>query len=195
MSQAVTTLGLLRHGQTDWNIDFRLQGITDVPLNETGLAQARAAANRISGADWDLLLSSPLSRALETARIVLDESRLACPDVVVNDLLLERSFGEAEGMLYSEWKARHNGDPAGAESQEALSARVVTFLERIAADYSGQRILAVSHGAFIREVLGFASNGALPPVGERISNACLNVFQCDADGNWSVSSYSPHPLA
>ncbi len=190
-----TTLGLLRHGQTDWNIEFRLQGITDVPLNATGLAQAHAAAGRINGSDWDALLASPLSRALDTARIVHRVSGIAVDGVLVDEILLERSFGEAEGELYADWKAKHTGDPLGAESREALTARVQSFLASVASTYRGQRVLAVSHGAFIREVLDVVSLGALPPAGERISNACLNVFECDAEGNWSVTSYAPQPLA
>lgn len=190
-----TTLGLLRHGQTDWNIEFRLQGITDVPLNATGLEQARTAAARILAADWDALMSSPLSRALDTARIVHEVSGIAVDDVIVDEILLERSFGEAEGELYAEWKAKHTGDPAGAESRAALSLRVQAFLDSVARDYRGQRVLAVSHGAFIREMLDLVSNGTLPPEGERIGNACLNVFECDAAGAWSVSRYAPQPLA
>ena len=71
-----TVLGLLRHGQTDWNIDFRLQGITDIPLNETGIGQARDAARAIDSNEWDLVVSSPLGRAIETAEIVSKENDL-----------------------------------------------------------------------------------------------------------------------
>lgn len=191
----ITTLGLLRHGQTDWNIDFRLQGITDVPLNETGLAQAYAAAARIDGSQWDALLSSPLSRALDTAKIVHRVAGISVQEVVVDSILLERSFGEAEGELYADWKAKHTGDPVGAESREALNARVLSFLNAVSAGYRGKRVLAVSHGAFIREVLDVVSLGTLPPAGERIGNACLNIFECDAEGLWRVSRYAPEPLA
>ena len=63
-------MGLLRHGQTDWNIDFRLQGVTDVELNETGIRQAQLAAESLHADDWDFIASSPLSRAKVTAEIV-----------------------------------------------------------------------------------------------------------------------------
>ena len=70
-----TVIGLLRHGQTNWNIDFRLQGVTDIPLNETGIEQARIAGEVLAqaattGDAWDLILSSPLSRARDTAEMV-----------------------------------------------------------------------------------------------------------------------------
>ena len=190
------TLALLRHGQTDWNIDLRLQGVSDIPLNETGLQQARDAAARLAGTTWDLVLSSPLSRAADTAAIVAaglaDESK---GEVQISDQLLERSFGVAEGLLYHEWKAQHPDElAAGAESRADLATRVRGFLGWLAANHAGKRVLAVSHGAFIREVLGVCSDGVLPPQGERISNACLNTFACDSQGNWSVLVYDPTPL-
>ena len=100
-----TVLGLLRHGQTDWNITFRIQGSSDIPLNETGIAQAHTAAEVIDGSEWDVIIASPLSRALHTAQIVAN--RHGFENVEIEPLLTERSFGEAEGMEYSEWKAGH----------------------------------------------------------------------------------------
>lgn len=191
-----TQLGLLRHGQTDWNIDFRLQGVTDIPLNATGIAQAEAAAERILRADWDVVMTSPLSRAKDTAEIVMHRAGFNLDDLIVEPLLLERSFGVAEGMLHSDWKANY-GDVAieGAESREQLAARTELLLGVIAERYAGKRVLAVSHGALIREVLGQISLGTLPPQGERISNACLNRFEHERAVGWSVVEYDPKPLA
>jgi uncharacterized phosphatase len=90
-----TILGLLRHGQTDWNIDLRLQGSTDIPLNETGRNQARLAASVLNREDWDVIIASPLSRAKDTADIVALEFGM---NVVVVPELIERSFGVAEGL-------------------------------------------------------------------------------------------------
>ena len=118
-----TVVGLLRHGQTDWNIDFRLQGIADIPLNATGVAQAEVAGLLIDGDDWDVLLTSPLSRAKATAEIV---AKSAGFDLIHTEpLLLERSFGEAEGLLYDEWKSKYEDTNLvpGAETLEELEAR------------------------------------------------------------------------
>lgn len=191
-----TILGLLRHGQTDWNIDFRLQGVTDIPLNETGVAQAKTAAAVLSGQTWHRLLSSPLSRALETAQIVAEAHHWPTESIAVEPLLIERSFGEAEGMIHSEWKSTF-GDThvPGSESRAELAERTKVLLDVILERYAGKRVLAVSHGALIREVLGLLSDNALPPAGERIGNACLNTFVHDPETGWRVLEYAPAPLA
>ena len=85
-----TIVGLLRHGQTDWNIDLRLQGTTDIPLNQKGIEQVEHAAKHLRN-EWDLILSSPLSRAKDSAQIVA--TVLGIDQVVVEPKLLERSKG------------------------------------------------------------------------------------------------------
>lgn len=193
---ARTTLGLLRHGQTDWNIDFRLQGVTDIPLNETGIAQAQAAAAVLAGQSWHHLLSSPLSRALVTAQIVAEAHDWPAESIAIEPLLLERRFGEAEGMIHSEWKSTF-GDAhvPGSESRAELKERTRLLLDAIIDRYAGTRVLAVSHGALIREVLALLSDNSLPPAGERIGNACLNTFVHEPETGWRVLEYAPAPLA
>ena len=187
-----TILGLLRHGQTDWNIDFRLQGITDIPLNATGIAQAEAAGARLTRADWDFICSSPLSRARDTAAIV--SKRLGFEEVAIEDLLLERSFGLAEGLTYPEWKEAHpSGIPPEGETLEALRERAHLLLDRILLTYRGTRVLAVTHGAMIRKLLRIASNNELPAAGERLGNTSLNILKHDGQ-RWSVQSYQPETL-
>jgi len=188
-----TVVGLLRHGQTDWNIDFRLQGVADIPLNETGIAQAETAGKLIDGNDWDVLLSSPLSRAMATAEIV---AKLAGFDLIhAEPLLLERSFGEAEGLLYEEWKTKYEdtNQVPGAETLEALEARALLLLDKLAFEFAGQRVLTVSHGALIRKLIRIVSNKTLPREGERLGNASLSVL-VHADGVWSIADYAPATL-
>jgi broad specificity phosphatase PhoE len=187
-----TILGLLRHGQTDWNIDLRLQGSTDIPLNETGKAQALLAAQHLHREDWDVIIASPLSRAKDTAEIV--GALLDMPVVVVPELI-ERSFGTAEGMDHASWRKLYESHETieGLESLEDLRARTLLLLDLIKNEYAGQRVLAVSHGAFIRKVLTIISNGELPREGERLGNASLNKFM-HADGVWTISDYRPETL-
>ena len=188
-----TVIGLLRHGQTDWNIDFRLQGIADIPLNPTGIAQAELAGKIIDGNDWDVLLTSPLSRARDTADIVAKASGF---DIIhVEPLLLERSFGEAEGLLYEEWKARYEDTNAvpGAETLDELRARALELLDKLAVNYAGQRVLTVSHGALIRKLLRIVSNNELPRDGERLGNASLSILE-HRDGVWQVANYAPQTI-
>jgi broad specificity phosphatase PhoE len=187
-----TIIGLLRHGQTDWNIDFRLQGITDIPLNATGIAQAEAAARNINPSDWNFIASSPLSRALDTAKII--SNVLGIPEVQVDSMLLERSFGEAEGLTHAEWKTKFpDGHPPGGESLEELRLRAGLLLDHLANQYRGTRALAVSHGAMIRKIVRIVSKGTLPLPGERFENTSLTVLRHDQDG-WKVHSYNPKAL-
>ena len=191
-----TTLGLLRHGQTDWNIDFRLQGVTDIEMNETGIAQARQAARRIDRSDWDVILTSPLSRAKKTAEIVAEIAGFDSASLIEEPLLLERSFGKAEGMTHAEWKAAFGDNPVeGAESLAELESRTDKLLANLVERFNGARVLAVSHGALIRQVLSRVSDGQLPPEGERISNACLNRFAHSLENGWELVEYDPLPLA
>ncbi|MBP7835191.1 MAG: histidine phosphatase family protein [Rhodoluna sp.] len=196
-----TIIGLLRHGQTDWNIDFRLQGVTDIPLNETGIAQARDAAAAIDSFEWDIVLTSPLSRARDTAKIVSEANGFG--DAIVEPLLLERSFGEAEGLAYEEWKARYadtNVVPGG-ETLAELEARARLLLDTLVANHRGRRVLAVSHGALIRKLLTIVSDGEFPREGERLGNASMSVFIHDSSHEsdaselaWRVHKYEPRTL-
>ena len=188
-----TVIGLLRHGQTNWNIDFRLQGIADIPLNATGIAQAELAGRLIDGNDWDVLLTSPLSRARDTADIIAASAGF---DIIhVEPLLLERSFGEAEGLLYEEWRAKYQDTNLvpGAESLSELRDRALSLLDKLAVTYAGQRVLTVSHGALIRKLLRIASNNELPREGERLGNASLSTL-IHRDGVWSVANYAPQTI-
>lgn len=188
-----TRVGLLRHGQTDWNIDFRLQGITDIPLNATGVAQAEQAAQHLSAADWDFIVTSPLTRAKQTAEIVARAMQVA--EVATEQLLLERSFGEAEGMMYEQWKVEFpDGIPPGGETLEALRARAIELLDSLLETYRGTRVLTVSHGALIRKLVRLVSAGELPREGERFGNASLSIIVHDGQ-HWRIEVYDPRSLA
>lgn len=187
-----TIIGLLRHGQTDWNIDFRLQGTSDIPLNEVGLKQAQTAAEGISG-EWDVIIASPLSRALETARIVALHHSLG--EVLVEPLLLERSFGEAEGLRYEVWREKYpDSHVPGGETIEALEKRARRLLNTLAERYPGKRVLTVSHGALIRKLINIVSDGKYPREGERLGNASLSTLRHEA-GAWTIEQYSPGTIA
>ena len=188
-----TTIGLLRHGQTDWNIDFRLQGITDIPLNETGLAQAKAAASILQAADWDFIASSPLTRARQTAEIIAES--LGVSEVAIEPLLLERSFGDAEGMTHEQWKQDFpDGMPPGGESLDVLRDRAHELLARLLDVYRGTRVLTVSHGALIRKLVRVVSQGELPLAGQRFGNTSLSVVVHDQAG-WRIENYDPRNLS
>ena len=188
-----TIVGLLRHGQTDWNIDMLLQGVSDIPLNQTGHEQAMIAAEILASQDWHRVVTSPLSRAKVTADYVC--AKLGLEPATVHDLLLERSFGAAEGSSYEEWKERLQAGlhAEGAESIEDLEQRVFRLLDELANSYPGERVIAVSHGALIRKIIGLVSLGEFPRDGERFGNASLTTIVHDGD-QWKILDYNPATL-
>lgn len=187
-----TTLGLLRHGQTDWNIDLRLQGTADIPMNAFGIAQVELAAKRLLEQGWDVVLSSPLGRAKQSAEIV--SSFLGIEQVSIEPLLLERSFGIGEGLTYAEWGEKYSklDEIPGAESASDVARRSQLLLDHIAREFQGAKILAVSHGALIRFVLSEVTSGTVPPPGERLQNASLHTLR--HQGSWQLDAWAPNPL-
>jgi uncharacterized phosphatase len=188
-----THFGLLRHGQTDWNINFLLQGVTDIPMNQTGIEQVRLAASAIRRQDWDIVLTSPLGRARQTAEILLEE--VGFDSMVEEQLLIERSFGEAEGLSHEQWREKYSNldEIPGGESRTELAARSQLLLDSVARRFAGKRVLAVSHGALIRTLIAIASQNQLPREGERLGNASLNIMGHEQD-NWRVLDYRLEPL-
>lgn len=148
-----TELYLVRHGETDWNQQRRIQGLTDIPLNETGRAQARATGRLLARRRWDGVFASPLGRAFETATIISEE--LGLPDPEAIDALVERNYGDAEGMTFLDIERRYpdRGSVPGQESREEVVARVVPALRDLAMAHPDQSLIVVSHGGAIRSVL------------------------------------------
>ena len=150
----MTTFLLVRHGETDWNFERRVQGHADRPLNETGRAQARALAEELAGEPIDAVYSSDLVRAHETARVVAE--RRGLPVTAVRDLR-EKHFGSWEGLTDQEVLARfpeaRRGHWGDGESTAEVNARVVGALRRIAESHPDGRVLVVTHGGPLRAVL------------------------------------------
>jgi broad specificity phosphatase PhoE len=164
----VTTLILVRHGETDWNATRRIQGSTDIPLNDTGRAQAREVAERLqqelSAVGPVVVASSDLSRAVETARIIA--ATLAVPAPRTYRQLRERSYGIAEARasrssatvgVVGRGGGAGGGDlAAGAPPRAGGLQRAVRDARRDTAPQA-PTVIVVSHGALIREVIRHAS--------------------------------------
>ena len=153
----MATLLLVRHGETDWNAEGRLQGHTDRPLNDTGRRQARALADRLAGDGVAAVYASDLSRARETAEIVAE--RLGLP-VGVDPDLRERDWGNWEGLTGAE---RDLVEQVG-EAQDAHGERVLRAIHRIAERHPGERIVVVTHGGSLRRIQLAVVGMALPVV-------------------------------
>ena len=184
-------LAVLRHASTDWNVEHRLQGLTDTPLNAAGETDARSW-RLPSPADGWKRLSSPLQRARRTAELLKPSAQ-----VVVESALREMSFGTWEGHTIAELResvgaaftaAENKGldfQPPGGESPRAAMARIGRWATSIAV--SGQPVVAVSHKATIRALLALATGWDMmgrPP--HKLDWRCLHFFSAQADGRVSV---------
>ena len=183
----VTRLTLLRHGRTEWNARGLLQGSTDIPLDDVGRDQARAAADELaaSGERWDAVVSSTLSRARETAELIA--ARLALPLGPAYPEWSEQPFGIAEGLADDEIERRWpDWRPPGMESDEALVERGLLALDRVAADYPDQGVLVVAHRGIIRYTLA-ALTGRAPDEYPDIDALAVSRARL-VDGTWRVST-------
>jgi broad specificity phosphatase PhoE len=186
----------LRHGETEWNVEGRFCGRTDVPLSEVGRRQARLLALRVKPLLVESLYSSPLRRALETARLI---GEVIGREPVVDPRLTELNYGAWEGLdleeikragpaIYEAWK-RDPGSlaPPQGESGVQLIERVMPFLRDVAQRHPGGNVMVVCHKTVCR-LLACHFMGV--PLAEyrqavRVENAALNVFEMRT-GIWRV---------
>lgn len=165
---------LLRHGETDWNKKRLLQGHTDIPLNEKGREQVDDTVRKLGalGVRMDAIVSSPLKRARETAEIAAQRLDYPREKIVVEDLLIERGFGEGEGMSLDEMKAKYpESDCPGMEAREALVERAGRAFQKITEDFSrATRILLTAHGAVLFALLEAVCEEPIPYEGHA---ACI----------------------
>lgn len=177
-------LGLIRHGKTDWNGLGRIQGVTDIPLNEEGCHQAELLAVRLlnDGERWDAVVTSDLSRSIETGRVIAD--KLGIPLLQPEPLLTERSFGLIEGTLEQErlvrWGENWRTHPeAGVESDESVRSRAASFLQTYTERMPEGRLLAVTHGSYLAQMLGVMVEGLDQPY---LHNMCFSVLESSPEG-------------
>lgn len=187
-----TRILAIRHGETAWNVDGRIQGQLDVPLNAMGRWQVHRLALAVADDDIAAVYSSDLLRALETAQAV---SRGCGAPIVTDAGLRERGFGEFEGLIYTEintrwpemgerWRRR---DPTfgapGGETLNAFSERSVATATRLAALHPGQTIALVAHGGVMDCLYRAASRIALDaPRSWQLGNAAINRLLYTSQG-------------
>ncbi|AMM20826.1 phosphoglycerate mutase [Frondihabitans sp. PAMC 28766] len=184
----MTLLYLVRHGETDWNAARRIQGATDIPLNTLGRSQAVDAAALLSRRRFDAVAASPLQRAFDTGSIIAD--RLGLPTPLVVPGVVERSYGEAEGMTFDEVEATFpNGAPVpGRESRTALVERVEAALLSLAAAHPGESVVVATHGAVIRSLVNHIAPEEDANPGVPIRNGSIHSFEA-ADGALSLVAF------
>ena len=192
MTDAVTRLIAVRHGETAWNTQSRIQGHTDIPLNETGLWQAERVGQAVAQEAVHALYSSDLQRARLTALAI---GRSAGLPVQLEEGLRERHFGELEGLTHDEiharwpdqarrWKQRDPSyGPLGGETLRDFHARCVGQLTRLAQRHLGQTIVVVAHGGVL-DCFYRAANGIdlEAPRSWTIGNATINRLLYSPEG-------------
>ena len=188
----VTRLLCIRHGETDWNREGRIQGHLDLPLSALGRSQAERLAVALDDEPLQALYSSDLVRARETAAGLARRHGL---QPVLRPALRERSFGQMEGLCWPEIESRHpedarrwrSRDPAyavpGGESLLDFNARVLGIVAELAAAHAGQTIAIVAHGG-VMDCLYRAATGVdlQAPRSWQLGNASVNRLLCTSEG-------------
>ena len=185
----MSRLYLLRHGQTQYNLQGRVQGHCDSPLTELGASQAHAAGAWLAaqGVSFERIFSSPLGRALATAEVAREElaaAGLPAPAVEPVDGLIERSYGPFEGGPASDvpaelWDPGETLVPYGGEGSAALRERIVATLTELMVSSRAQTVLAVSHGSATLQFKRAWEHAARCPQDVHLGNCCVLVFDFD----------------
>ncbi|MFI6733091.1 bifunctional RNase H/acid phosphatase [Nonomuraea sp. NPDC050451] len=200
-TRVATSLLLLRHGETPLSVERRFSGRGDAELTPNGLAQAAAAAERLSREPYrlDVIVSSPLKRARQTAEAVARRTGL---DVEVDEDLRELDFGDWEGHTFTEvqrrwpaelstWLADPETAPPGGESFATVAHRVQAAGERLVERYEGKTVLAISHVTPIKMLLRLALLAPLESLYRmHLDVACLSLIEYYADGPAVVKSFN-----
>ena len=188
-----TRIIAIRHGETAWNVDARIQGHLDIPLNDIGLWQAARAGAALAGESLAAIYSSDLARAQTTAQAVADTT--GAP-LILDSSLRERSFGDYEGRTFKEieveqpehalrWRKR---DPdfapeGGGESLAMLKSRIQHTVDRLASQHVGQQIALVAHGGVMDVLYRLATHQDLQaPRTWELGNAAINRLLWTPEG-------------
>lgn len=186
----MSRLYLLRHGQTVYNLEHRVQGHCDSPLTDLGVAQAHAAGSWLAGRGehFDRIFSSPLGRALATAEVAREElvagGQADAPCVEPVDGLIERSYGPFESGPAADvpcelWDPGEALVPFGGEGSAALRERIVSALTGLMLDSGAKTVLAVSHGSATLQFKLAWEGLARCPQDVHLGNCCVLVYEFD----------------
>ncbi|MBU1236863.1 MAG: histidine phosphatase family protein [Gammaproteobacteria bacterium] len=194
-----TRICMVRHGETDWNVERRIQGHIDISLNAAGIAQADAAALGLRGHRFDAAYSSDLDRAWQTARTIGQRQGV---EVRKAPGLRERNYGVLQGLTtaeiavrypqaYARYQARdteHNFETG--ESLSAFAERIAVAIETLAVAHPGETLLMVSHGGVLDICYRRATGRGLESSRDfAIPNAALNWFEVGPDG-WRLLEWA-----
>jgi probable phosphoglycerate mutase len=200
-----TRIIAVRHGETDWNVEARIQGQLDIGLNDKGRWQAQRAARALAEEPVDALYSSDLSRACTTAQAIADHAPQPLK-VQTHIGLRERAFGKFEGQTYTAiteqwpeearlWRIRDpDFAPVGGESPVQVLARVARTVDEIASHHLGEQIVLVSHGGVLDMLYRLATQQSVSaPRTWELGNAAINRLLWTPEGltlvGWSDTQH------
>jgi len=182
----MTSIIVVRHGETVWNTEGRMQGHADSELTEKGQSQAQAVAKRLKEESFSQIYSSDLGRAFNTAQTIADEVNHT---VATDQRIREKSFGDLQGMTVAEQqeaRLTHGDELDSGESLTAFSKRVMNFFHEIATKHNGETVLVVTHGGvlslLLRLCLGLKQES---PRKFRLPNAAINTID-NVNGEWII---------
>lgn len=190
MNKNYCTIYLTRHGETEWNEKKLIQGHTDIPLNEKGKKQAKLLGKQLKDIDFDVVFSSDLLRAANSAEIIFKEKDM---DVIKIKALRERFFGRFEGKSLGEMRKAFGEVMLvtkekqkklkiyDVENDEEIIARLIPFMKKTAKQYIGKKILMVTHGGLLRAFLSYV-NFEVPEYSDRpMKNTGYLIIESDGD--------------
>ena len=171
---------LIRHGETDWNVQGRFQGREDIPLNDTGIFQAQRCGEALEGGKFAAVITSPLIRAKETAKIIA--SHVGVDNIIIDNDLIERDFSRISGMNFIEREAFYaSGQKDNKEPWESLCERMASCIKRYTEIYADNNIIMVSHGASIKAAISMLSDGKIDVKNNFLKNTCINIIEKEKD--------------
>lgn len=173
---------VIRHGQTDWNLQGRIQGQTDIPLNDKGRAQGRELKNQFAGINFAQCFSSDLQRTSETARIIVGDRQI---EIIRDKRLRERNFYDLEGKPSAAYTNICPQDLDKIESDQALSQRIFQFLNEALTHKLNKSILIVTHGGVIRAILSKILLLKCPHAEIRVGNMAMMKLLF-TNGQWNI---------
>ena len=195
---ATTRLCLIRHGETEWNAQGRVQGQLDIPLSPVGLGQARALARALSGEKFSALYSSDLVRVRQTAQPLAERLEL---EPILDARLRERHYGVFQGMTYADAKEKMPDAYArfrakeldfsfeNGESLSQFNERALACVRELAERHKGESIVVFTHGGVLEMVYRYATARGLSTARDfEIPNAALN--RVEVGEAWKVSSWA-----
>lgn len=179
----MTNICLVRHGQTDWNKEFKIQGRYNVPLNATGKEQILKTAIKIKNLDikWDVFYSSPLDRAIETCSIIKNHLGYSNNEIIIEDDLIEREFGVADGLHINDEvydKILIDGY-AGMEKASEIQERAYNVIIKIAKAHPNKNILIATHSHLIKALFTKLDNNLT--FKSLLNNGSLNFVNFEDD--------------